>query len=320
MSRKIQIFNLKLKHYLVVCLFFTGLNSFGQLLHSQVKNLGCFCQVNGDSAHVMIFRLHDYFTRLVYSETLSNSTKKGDTLFSGEKSFIIKRKADTILLWNNNTRQKPLSLQLKKGNETYFNTIRKNWIRTQKQAQFYRLKDSLNSPYLHSLKFDSRENVTHPLPYVDYENRLNFLYDSLSKIIIAGASPGITAFYRQFDSIDMNDTSRIYALLNGANYNLFYNRYLLKHIALKNPGILIKYIDTKQKNSKATLKAIRNHESIEAITNSVELTPLNCKGKKKIVKQMSRNKLGNAGAAALYFGIIAAEIALLVAIIVLIAR
>lgn len=185
----------------------------------------------------------------------------------------------------------------------------------------FMLRDSLSGPQ-NSLPIDF-DQITLPskgdsLALTAYISTLDTSFNRLADQMDSLKNPTIDTLYQKIDSLKSISDVDIIQLLSTANFNFFYGKKLLYKLSKERPQVLINYIAKNPTNKKEVLRAVRWHPKAKEICAHIKATAGSSKAKRQIKRQYRVQKLAKVGASIAYISIIAAEIAAIVALVVLI--
>ncbi|MCE3259756.1 MAG: hypothetical protein K0S12_1397 [Bacteroidetes bacterium] len=287
---------------------------FSQVYYAVKGNRHFYVDMNKDSAHIEVFQRFRYMIALK-DEAILQFKGKSDTLFSGTK-YNVTRKGNNYFLLHSPAGQKTEKIQL---TPNYVSTsrgfMRKSAFLTLTKKQLTRLQDSLSGPKRSAtISFLPLYKTHDTLVYAEYARVVTHIKDSLSLAIQAMKDSTVDNYYK-VTTLSFRDSTKIFDLLSTADYKFYYGKYLLRHVALHQPELLVRYIDKRPANQKIILKTIRNEEDFRRLTASVKATALHTKGKKLIVRQKNARLAADASIVGLNVVIVLAEIGLIVLLV-----
>ncbi len=308
----------------IIALILFSNTSFSQLYEKNCKNYQYYAEVKQDTARVEIFLNksieHSYNQQLMCDEVLLRNKRKSDTLFIGKENLIV-FKFDFLYLISKNviTSEKTISkVRLKRTEKDYRPYLRKSTYSADKIQFIRKLLDSLACPknkdrpkiYTSLYSLNSESNLS------TYKLKFDSIYQAELALIHSTRDTMVDFYYKTADSIAQTDSATILSLLSKADYGYNYAHYFLYKLSQVKPEILIKYVDSNPSNKKALLKDIRYNKYCNSIHKSVKNTKTNTKGKKEILKQKRRRITESTLLGAAYVTIIAAEVSLVVLLVV----
>lgn len=294
-----------------------------QLYQATKSYLSLYVDISKDSARVEGFNFVRYWTNKVADEKLSAASGKGDTIFSGRQTKILKSKNTYFLLRKTPQSEKYTKNQLVVCNFDNRESLRKQAYLHSKNMQLYFLSDSLSGPTTKLTGYSLErfpESRDTSVSFIDYKFYLDKKSDSVTKLILGSVTSEVKEFYIKISSVSSMDSIEIITLLQKAKYNFYYERYFLNKVAITRPSLLINYINSNPTNKNAALKAIRYHRGSSEMIRKVKETGPECKGKREIVKQKTVLNLSNFGAGVLYTIVVLGELTLITLFIVWLAR